>query len=121
MGVNECRYDLESFAEGLEVDIESISGLFSEYINEMKSEVIEMRTFLEKSDWYMLQRIVHNVKGVSANLNVHDVFNEAEKLDLLLKNGQTEEAKGLVDSITELLESAEIEIKNFFSLRGFSI
>ncbi|HEX3028639.1 MAG TPA: Hpt domain-containing protein [Clostridia bacterium] len=121
MGNNVCRYDPEAFARELDVDLESISGLFREYFNEMRSEISEMNVFLETSDWNMLQRTVHNVKGVSANLNLNDVFEEAEKLDLQLKNGQVSESGIHVARIAELIAGAEKYIKEFFSEKGFPL
>lgn len=51
----------------------------------MQDEISEMKNFLAKKDWVMLRRIVHNIKGVSANLAINDVFIAAEELEIMQK------------------------------------
>ncbi|MCX8132054.1 MAG: Hpt domain-containing protein [Clostridia bacterium] len=115
------RYDIEGLAEGLGVSIEDISGLFASYFNEMQGEINDMRQFLECSDWDMLERVVHNVKGVSANLGITDVFEEAERFDVLLKSRETKNSAKYVDSLEQLINSAKEEIKDYFCQRGCAL
>ena len=56
------------------VDQDVISELFSEYFIEMEENIIECITLENDKDWDKLARIIHNMKGVSANLSVEDVF-----------------------------------------------
>lgn len=116
-----CRYDIEGIIQELEVDVGDIAILFLNYFTEMKEEMTEMKTLLEQQDWFMLERVVHNVKGVSANLGVNDIYEEAQAFDLLLKAGQTGKAADHIEKIDRMLYDAEDEIKRFFSRRGFSM
>lgn len=115
----EIKYDIEGLAKELEIDIEGIVGLYASYFEEMKSEITDMKEHLVKHDWKMLERVIHNIKGVSINLNISDVYSEAEKFDILLKKDVTENAGDYVDSIAHLIENAEVEIQRFFSEKGF--
>lgn len=117
----EMKYDIEGLANELEVDLESIIGLYSSYFEEMKSEIDSMKGFLMKRDWYMLQRVVHNIKGVSANLGINDVFAEAEKFDILLKNNENDKANIYSENIEKMIASAESEIRKYFDGKGLSL
>ena len=115
------KYNIEGLADELEVDMESIVGLYSSYIEEMKEEIKEMQLCLEKSDWTMLERVVHNIKGVSANLSIMDVYSEAEKFDLLLKKNITSSAEEYVSKLINLIADSESEIKLFFYEKGLDV
>lgn len=116
-----CRYKIDDFAQELGVDVAGISGLFASYIEEMKEESESMRNFYKKEDWHMLQRVVHNIKGVSANLGIMDVFSEAEKFDILLKSDITQNSDVYIEKITGTIDKAEEEIRKFFEQHGVSI
>lgn len=115
------KYDIEGLADELEIGIEDISDLYASYIQEMKEEIAELKVCLKNSDWDMLQRVVHNIKGVSANLGITDVFSEADKFDKLLKINETSESKEYVAKIVNLIVDSEAVIKDFFMEKGFSI
>lgn len=115
------KYDIEGFAKELETDIESIGELFSSYITEMKEETEELKKNLEISDWIMLERVIHNIKGVSINLGITDVHAEAEKLDNQLKQNYTADAEEFVAKIIDLIKDSEKEIRSFFSSKGIEI
>jgi HPt (histidine-containing phosphotransfer) domain-containing protein len=115
------RYDIEGLASELEVGLDSIVGLYESFIVEMKEEIEEMKIHLEKSDWIMLERVIHNIKGVSANLCILDIFSEAEKFDSLLKKNETSDASIYVNKLIALINASETEIKGFFLEKGFSI
>lgn len=114
-------YDIEGLAKELELDFNELAGLYSGYIAEMKEEASQLTDYLAKKDWLMLQRVVHNIKGVSANLTVADVFKEAEKLDIMLKKNVNDGAEVCVRRIIELICNAEKKIRAFFIKKGLEI
>ncbi|MCX7922672.1 MAG: Hpt domain-containing protein [Clostridia bacterium] len=121
MSETNIRYDLQGLADEIGVEVRDIVKLFLSYFSEMRDEIEAMRDCLSRGDWHMLKRTVHNIKGVSANLNVHDVFKEAEKLDMLLKYSKMDDVPTCVNKITKLIDNAEIEIKRFFNEKGFCL
>ncbi len=121
MGNIASKYDIKGLSEGLEVDLADLVGLFSSYFEEMKNEVSELKGLLDRKDWYMLERVVHNIKGVSANLYINDVFHETEKFDRLLKNNDTSDADKHVEMIDRMISSAEESIGLFFKENGLEI
>jgi HPt (histidine-containing phosphotransfer) domain-containing protein len=116
-----CKYDIQGLIDELEVEVGDIAILFLNYITEMKEEIAEMKELHGQQDWFMLERVVHNVKGVSANLGIQDVYEEAQIFDICLKNNQTEQSAECIGKIDGMLYEAEKEIKLFFSARGFSL
>lgn len=109
------RYDIEGFAKELEVEFRTLVDLYREYFNEMKSEITEAKRFADSSDWVMLERTVHNIKGISANLVINDIYEEAKTLDTCLKSNMTENAAAFITQIENLLFQAEIEVKRIFT------
>lgn len=118
---SDCRYDIDRLAAELDIDMASIAELYSSYFSEMKEETAAMESFLAKNDWYMLERVVHNVKGVSANLNVSDVFEEARILDEMLKKNISDNAEHHVEKIIKRLLDSELEIRKYFMERNIPI
>ncbi|MFZ5354260.1 MAG: Hpt domain-containing protein [Bacillota bacterium] len=113
--------DLKSFAEDLEVDITDLRDLFIVYINEMKEEIIAVNKMLQEGNWLMLQRTAHNIKGVSLNLNLHEMFEAADKLDKCLKSGKMHEAFEHAADITAAYEATKSNIAAAFKKHGYSI
>jgi HPt (histidine-containing phosphotransfer) domain-containing protein len=121
MDSRQFRYDIEGFAAELEVDLETVVGLFVSYIQEMKEEIGAMQGYLRESDWYMLERTIHNIKGVSANLSIQDVFEEATVFDDRLKKNMTTDAQMHVQKLIGLITDAEAEIRDFFKVKGIPL
>jgi len=121
MNAGEFRYDIDGLAKELEVDLEDILGLYASYFEEMNSSITELETNNSQENWAMLQRAIHNIKGVSANLRIEDVFVEAEKLDHLLKANSYSEAGDYIKSIIKLIEKAEQDVKNYFNEFGLKM
>ena len=117
----EYRYDIKGLAEELEFEIEDISMLFSKYFEEIKDNITDMKKYLEQRDWSMLERVIHNIKGVSVNLNILDVHEEAAAFDMLLKENKTDDAHVHVDKLVELLHDSENEIKKIFLQMGLRL
>jgi HPt (histidine-containing phosphotransfer) domain-containing protein len=115
------KYNIEAFAQELEVDLERVVPLFAGYIEEMKEEVKALKGYLEKKDWNMLEKTIHNIKGVSANLNIEDVYKESAIFNGRLKKGMNDDAGDYVQQIISLIHGAEIEIRRFFREKGFDV
>jgi len=111
---NQSRYDIKGLAEELEFEIEDMGGLFSKYFCEMNMCSIDLRKYFACNNFEMMERVVHNIKGVSANLNVKDVYEEAVIFDDMLKNNKVENANTHINRIIELINNSETEIRKIF-------
>lgn len=119
------KYDIEGFARELGVSLGDVALLFLNYINEMHEEVSSMQACLQEGNLDMLQRVVHNIKGVSGNLTIQDVYTYASEFDTLLKKllreNRVEDVTQQVSTLEKLLQGAEAEIIRYFSSRGYSL
>ena len=121
MGQNTCRYDIKGLQQELDVEVSDLAMLFLSYINEMQSEIAEMYRCLSEGDFNMLQRVVHNIKGVSANLRIKDVEKAASDYGDMLRRGETLESGLYINRIVQLISEAQNEIRNYFHLNGYSL
>lgn len=121
MDNKKARYDIKGLADELEVGMDSIALLFTSFFSEMENEIKNLEEYLGEKDWHMLERVIHNIKGVSANLNVYDVFEEAAIFDEMLKKNQVEDARKFVDKIIFLINDAKKEVEEIFKQNGLSL
>lgn len=117
----QIRYSISEFQEALGMSIEGIADLFENYFKEMAIEIRKMHEYLAEGDWYMLQRVVHAIKGVSANLRVHDVYEGAVELDDNLKKKSYEDVPKYVENIEKMILNAEAEVRAYFLSKGIRI
>lgn len=121
MDENTFRYDIKGLCEDIGVPYEDIASLFSEYFSEMKDNIQECKTLYINRDWMKLEREVHNMKGISVNLNVTDVYNTCTTLDYQLRTYQYENINTNLEKIYELYNAAENDIREFFKLKDIMI
>lgn len=98
---------LSSLMEEIGIDKASIAELLSIYCTEMSEEMQQVRKALQKQEWTSLQRTIHNIKGVSANLSLQPIFTASSELDSMLKN---KNYLGIEESVQELLNVLESTI-----------
>ncbi|MCX7748774.1 MAG: hypothetical protein N2645_18090 [Clostridia bacterium] len=117
----QSRYDFEGLAKELEIDIPLLARLFRNYFTEMASETVEMENMFHNKNWVGLERVIHNIKGVSANLSIHDVYQEAALLDERLKKNMVDDVKIYIDKIDKLIAGAKDEVQKFLSQNGHGL
>jgi HPt (histidine-containing phosphotransfer) domain-containing protein len=108
------RYDIEGLAKDMEVELSTLSTLYSEYFHEMKINIEESKTLANSEDWFRLERVIHNIKGISTSLNISDIYSFSNKLDVNLKNGKTDAAINDINTINELFNACENSVRQFF-------
>ncbi len=117
----QSKYDIAGLAAEFEFDLDTMSKLYSEFICEMHEEINEIEKFLAEENREMVKRTVHNIKGVTANLNIHDIYQEALIFDVLLKKDFFDDADMHVRKLKKLLGYAETDIKTFFIDNGINM
>ena len=104
--------NLEDLVKSIGIDKDTIIELLGIYCYEMTEEMQQVKLFLEKQEWSDMQRIIHNIKGVSSNLYLQEMFEAAEILELRLKNmdykGIENSVRNLFDTFNETLNSIHI-------------
>lgn len=116
-----CRYDLKGFSEELGLPIEDIADLYSDLIKEINSEISKLKTCLSEKDLNELNRINHNLKGISANYRISDLHEETIKISTALKNVDYMYLESLFDNFFVISENAVKEIAYYFEQKGIVI
>lgn len=104
-------------AEELGMEAEELSELYKKYIHECGMEVDCALEYFEKKDWNMLQRTIHNLKGMSANLGILIVSEIAGELDAELKAKKYEDISFKLNKLIEIISESIENIKKFYSLK----
>jgi hypothetical protein len=89
MNTASFRYDINIITEDMEVDLKSISALYSEYFLEMKDNLNKSKNLCKSGEYKKLERVIHNIKWISYSLNILDIYTVANKLDIELLNNNT--------------------------------
>lgn len=113
-----CRYDLKGFSNDLGLPIEDIADLFSDLIKEINSEIHEIKTYLKKKDLEQLKRINHNIKGISANYRIQDIYEETLKISYALTKSNYKDIETLYDNFFVVFENAARDITCYFRQKG---
>lgn len=121
-----CRYDLKGFSDDLGLPIEDISDLFSDFIMEINSEISKEKNILSeiilsKKSLTELERINHNIKGISANYRILDIYEETLKISDALRNVDVAYLKPLFDNFFVISENAVREIACYFEENCISL
>ena len=115
------KYDIIGFTHDLGLTIEEVSKFYAELINEINSALIELKFLMTKKDLVKIQKIIHNIKGVSGNYRISDIYRETTKINDALKNNDYTTLEKDLNHLFDISDMAIKEIKNFFKQRSISI
>jgi HPt (histidine-containing phosphotransfer) domain-containing protein len=116
-----CDYDIIGFTHDLGLTIEEVSKFYAELISEINSALLELNFLMTKKDLVKIQKIIHNIKGVSGNYRITDIYRETTKInDALKKNDYTSLEKDL-NHLFDICDAAIKEIKKFFKQKSIYI
>ena len=80
------QYDITGFTHDLGLSMKEVSGFYAELINEINSALLELKVLINKKDLVKIQKIIHNIKGVSGNYRLIDIYEESTKINDSLKS-----------------------------------
>jgi len=115
------KYDIPGFANDLGLSLEEVSELYAEFINELSSALIELKVLINKEDVVKIQKIIHNMKGVSGNYRITDIYEETIQINDALKNTNYIDFEKDLNDLFNISHIALKEIRNFFIQRSISI
>lgn len=118
---SDCRYDLKGFSDDLGLPDKDIADLFSDFIKEINSEISKAKICLAEKDLDGIERINHNIKGISVNYRILDIHVETMKMSKVLKNGDYDAIQLLYNSFFVIAENSVKTIAYYFEQKGFVI
>lgn len=110
-----CKYDIESFAVDLSLSLEDTADLYFELVKEMYLDISKLKSAYETEDFHTIQLIIHDLKGVSGNYKITDVFEATSQINILMRSKCYESINTHLQSLYSLCENAITEIKNYFN------
>ncbi|PKM93359.1 MAG: hypothetical protein CVU84_16200 [Firmicutes bacterium HGW-Firmicutes-1] len=121
--------NISLFIKDMGIDsLEDIVGLYQDFMDECNQLVLEIEKSFEENSFDMVftEKLLHNLKGVSANLYVNEVFEKATILDDLLKTQDKnsyvyKEMFHLWQQVLAAYTVAKVGIINYFLQRGYNL
>jgi len=96
---NRSIFDREALLNRLMGDEELIRDVIATYIQEIPSLVSQLKTSLAAGDVKTSERLVHTIKGSSANLGAEALRGVAANLEKFTKSGELDLVKAGIDSL----------------------
>lgn len=115
------KYDIVGFAHDLGLTIEDVSELYAELVHELNSALLELKILMEDKDIPKIQKIIHNIKGVSGNYRLTDLYEETSKINDALKTPDYPDFEKDLNHLFNIAYGAIKEITNFFKRKSISI
>lgn len=115
------KYDIVGFAHDLGLSIEDVSELYAELVNELNSALLELKILMADKDLIKIQKIIHNIKGVSGNYRLTDLYEESSRINDTLKNQDYPDFEKDLNHLFNIAYAAIKEITNFFKRKAISI
>lgn len=109
-----CRYDLNGFSNDLGLPIEDIADLYYDLIAEINSEISKAKTFLYEKNLNELKQINHNIKGITANYRILDLYEETIKISNALTKGDFKNIEFLFNNFFAISDNAVKEVAKYF-------
>lgn len=119
--INASLYDIDAISEDLGIDIEDMVEIFRVYFIEISELILNLRYLFEKEEWDKLKKINHNIKGISSNLKIHDIYNTALNFDSLIDTRNADEIYSCIVRLEKMSAHSKIEIRDFFINYGLEI
>lgn len=119
--IDTSLYDINAISHELGIDMEDMVEIFKVYFIEIRELISELKDLFEKNDWDKLQKTNHNIKGISSNLKIHDIYNTALKLDAIISSGKADKILSCIINLEKMAEYSQLEISDFFKKHGFQI
>ncbi len=115
------KYDIVGFSHDLGLNIEDVSELYAELVHELNSSLLELKLLIDDKDFVKIQKIIHNIKGVSGNYRLTDIYDETSKINDALKNNEYPKFERDLNHLFNITHAAIKEITNFFKRKSISI
>ncbi len=115
------NYDIIGFSNDLGLNLQQVSELYAELINEFSLALSELRVSMIEMDLASIKKIIHNLKGLSGNYRITDIYEETTKINDLLKNSNYNNLELDLNNLITVSNIASEKIKSFFYQKSILI
>ena len=116
-----CKYDINGFSNDLGLSLNDIFDLYCEFIKELNSEISRIGTLLITENWDEIKKSLHNIKGVSVNYRIIDIYEETVKIYTNLSSKKYDEVYAGIENLTAISNVAIQEISEYFAQKGLFV
>lgn len=106
-------FDAFIFKE-MESTKEDIEPLYRIYTSEMEEMLENLKEAAQSGDRDTFKRLLHNVKGINANLRIDLLLEPVTQMYARLKSGDVMDLDKSLDIITAHFQQVKIEIDKYF-------
>lgn len=115
------KYDIAGFAHDLGLNMKEVSEFYAELINEINSALLELKHLMASKDLAKIKKIIHNIKGVSGNYRISDIYEETTKINDALRVDNYNSLEKDLNNLFKISDAALQEIRNFFKQKSIFI
>lgn len=119
--ISHDKYDITGFTHDLGLNIEDSSKFYAELINEINSALLQLKILLDSNDLVNIQKIIHDMKGVSGNYRIHDIYRETTQIYDAIKTYNYNNLENDLNNLFYISDIAIKNIKNFFQQNSIFI
>lgn len=110
--------DISDFSEEIQEKIENLSELYQNYCQETESDIQQMKLTHLSKEYTLLQKISHNVIGVSASLHLHAMEKISRQLNTAIKANAIEQLPMLMVELERTYLETKSSIISLFGSHG---
>jgi hypothetical protein len=115
------KCDITGFSKDLGLNINEVSELYNELISELNLVRSNLEILMNKKDIIDIQKAIHNLKGLSGNYRLTNIYKETSKINDYLKDNNYNNLESDLNNLFIIIHTAEKEIKNFFKQQSILI
>jgi len=108
--------DFDKFiVDEMDATKEEIEPLYKIYIGEMEDMIMQLSEASQTEDQDKFKRIIHNVKGINANMRIDDLTNPVTKMYKVLLEGQSLDLSLSLQTLQTEFSKVKTEIHDYFA------
>lgn len=120
MNKNYYREIIDNFANELELNFDEAIELYYILTTELNNEITNLKLAINEQNEILIKKIIHNLKGMTINYKLKNLYERSFELDNILKNKDVGSQKNKIlkfsddftNEINELAQFLESKLSN---------
>lgn len=110
-------YEFKKLADDIGIEVMDLKNLYCSFIEEMDEEISLLKKHIDKKEFENLESIVHNIKGISSNLLIDDIYEHCQIFDSELKNNTFDNVTSHMEILETLYANSKKIIIGYFKIK----
>lgn len=109
-----CSVDFDEFICEMGIDKDTAKELYQVFRDELLDQKSSFLEAYEVKDFQKLQKIIHNIKGISGSYKAGHIYSTAQNIDLILKEKKfNDDSVKLLNELVNIMGETVSVINNF--------